>query len=291
MTANILGFSADYKVKAGDHTWTVRERTMDDYLTALQAMDAVPVEDRPRWHNSTQEDYRNWHCTPDAATFIQMLRTGWIESVDHVEGLDGLSVNRTEQRAFVHACGGAFASVPRHLAGHPEAMLNLVRTPSDSIHGLTLILHGSFGARVNGDTCLEYARAVMRGLAWLQAEQIETAVYLVRPIELDSLSVAYVCPVRQSGQITDPERIGVCLHPSMLRRAGFAMLEHEYTMADLPGTHKATGSQGSPLDMPLDLLRQILPETYAIVSLPKVGDGDPQKAIQEAVNLKLRLEE
>ena len=40
--------------------------------------------------------------------------------------------------------------------------------------------------------------------------------------------------------------------------------------------------------LPLDVLKEVIPESYSVVVMPKPGRGDPDKAIRKAINLKFR---
>ena len=95
----------------------------------------------------------------------------------------------------------------------------------------------------------------------------------------------YVTEVHRQGDVIQPERVAVCLHPSFLRRAWHNMLDYEATKLNLPGS---VAGQGQPRTASSVMLRKCLPEADSIVMLPRVGSGNPEKAIKEVINLKLR---
>jgi hypothetical protein len=130
----------------------------------------------------------------------------------------------------------------------------------------------------------------MRMLAWLQAEQIETAVYAVVPIMLGrsrNKRVMYVTPIRQAGETMNPDRIAAVLHPSFLR-AWFSALEHDYFDRNVSDACVCKSGYGSVTHATAEEMRAAIPEAYSVIMLPKVGSGDPEQAIREAVTLKIR---
>jgi hypothetical protein len=238
--------------------------------------------------------------TESIGAYIDMLDNGWQAGVDGMAELEGMTSDAADQLAFVRAPGGAFPVVPAHLAGHPNSMLMPTVQPSDNVRGVSLVIDSCFGANVRSTTILEYAREVMKLVAWLTAEKLDVAVYAVVPIKLDNKRVVYTVPVRRSGDILQPERIASILHPSFLRRAWFAMIEYEYyecfKAPDKNGMEKHIYPEcqncecgyGSVTSFNADELRQALPDAYSVVVLPKPGYGDPKKAVEEVLNVKLR---
>lgn len=228
--------------------------------------------------------------TRNAQAYADMLRDGWPEGVQDAEGLDGLSTDTMERLSFVRSVGGAFPLVPAYLAGAPDAMLMPTQQSADNVRGVTLIIDGGFPCSVDADDCLTYALSVMKLLAWLQAEQIETAVYIAICMRWRAGRYVYVIPVRMAGDILMPERIASLIHPSMLRRGWFAIVEYEHYTRNLKGTDMVESNYGYPSIPTADELRAVIPEAYSVIRLPRIGSGDPLKAAQESDTLKLRLD-
>ena len=156
----------------------------------------------------------------------------------------------------------------------------------DRIRGLTLVIDGCYSAFVDMQTVMTYAHTVMRLMAWLSAERIEVGVYIVNCCGLRGPArYLYVTEVHRQGDVIQPERVASCLHPSFLRRAWHNMLYYEDRKLGLPGS--AAGS-GRPQTATPVMLRHCLPDADSIVLLPRVGSGNPEQAIKEAINLKLR---
>jgi hypothetical protein len=128
----------------------------------------------------------------------------------------------------------------------------------------------------------------MKLVAWLSAEQIETSVYVVIPIHAKGTRYIYTTPIRQAGDVIQPERIAAILHPSFLRRAWFSMVEHEHYDKQLAGTQICLGGYGQVRECTADEMQSCLPESYSVIMLPKIGTSNPEKAIQESVTLKLK---
>jgi hypothetical protein len=237
---------------------------------------------------------RDFCGTASLEEYRDMLTNGWQHGVEGVEGLDGLASDASERLAFVRNVGGAFPIVPAHIAGMPNSMLSPTIQKADSVRGLTLVIDTCFNAGVNAETVLSYARTVMRMVAWLMAEQIDVAVYAVVPIMLGqsrSKRVMYVTPIREAGQVLQPERVAAILHPSWLRRAWFSMLEHDYHERGISDAAPCKGGYGSVTHANAEEMRAAIPEAYSVILLPKIGQHDPEQAIREAVNLKLKREE
>jgi len=278
----------DRKIDNGrrtDKKTTLRLRSLDEMRDSLAWAIA---NDR---NDSSVSGSESFTETKSADEYLSMLRDGWQEGIEGVEELDGLSTDRAEKICFERSPGGAFPVVPAYLAGAPDSMLRPVPQQADSVRGLTLVIDSSFNCMVNAKDCKEYAHSVMRLLAWLQAEQIETAVYSVITIADGSMRMLYAVPIREAGDIMQPERIAAVVHPSFLRRAWFAQVEREYHEHQLPGTGMCTGGYGYPQTATTEELKQALPDSYSVILLPKVGDGDPEKAVRETITLKLRHEE
>ncbi len=228
--------------------------------------------------------------THDAAEYIRMLREGWPQGVQGVEGLDGLSTDAAERLTFVRNVGGAFPIVPAYLSGAPDSMLMPTPDKRDNVRGLTLVIDSSYHCGIDAKTCLAYAKSVMRLVAWLQAEQIETAIYLSIALMSNGHKLLYVIPVREAGEIMMPERIAALVHPSGFRRGFFAMLEREHYDYELVHTSICKHAYGYPTTATPDEMRTVIPEAYSVIMLPKVGSGDPLKAVQESETFKLRRE-
>ena len=225
-------------------------------------------------------------ATADAAEYAGMLTAGWPEAIEGVEGLDGLTSDEAPRPSFVRDVGGCFPIVPAYLAGTPDNMLAVRALPSETVRGLTLVIDGCYNGNIDTDVVLTYARACMRLVAWLQAEQVDTSIYVVNASSLSGPGkYLYVTPVHESGQILQPERIAAILHPSFLRRAWHQTLDYEAHALGLPGSESGCGY---PKTATAAELRAVLPDAHSIVMLPHIGSGQPERAIKEAINLKLR---
>lgn len=277
----------------GDRKAIFRMRTIEEMADSINwSIDRYNSDSRDaiKWASQREESgNRSWYGTPNAGAYLDMLRDGWAAGVEGVEGLEGLSTDRAERLTFNRNVGGVFPVVPAYLAGAPDAMLEVRPAPVDNVRGLTLVIDSSFHSGIKGKTVLEYAQTVMKLVAWLQAEQIETSVYIVQTMDMaDQQRIIYGTPVREAGDAFMPERIAACLHPSWLRRAWFAQCEREYVEYNLPGTGVCRHSYGHPRHATGDEMRKVLPDAYSVIMLPKVGEGDPKKAVQEAINIKLK---
>jgi hypothetical protein len=172
----------DQLIKDGRKTTcTIRHRTIDDVERCMRL--AKQAADNQDWRSSVNGNAR-FTGTKSIEAYADMLRDGWAHGVEDVEGLEGLSTDASDKVQFQRNVAGAFPVVPAYLAGHPASMLQPYTAPADSQRGLTLVIDTCFSAYVECDTALAYARTVMRMVAWLQAEQIETAVYSVVPMML-----------------------------------------------------------------------------------------------------------
>ena len=232
-------------------------------------------------------------CATDSIDeYADMLEKGWAAGVTGVEGLDGVSTDHEERLQFVPDVGGAFAVVPAYIAGHPQCMLTQRRLTTDNERGLTLVIDASFNATVGASTVLAYARAVMRLVAWLTAERIQVAIYACIHVDLYGIDVTYTVPIMRAGDVLQPERIAAIAHPSFLRRAWFALLEREAEEYGLPGTVKATkAGYGRSQKPELATLARMIDEAYSVILLPKPGNGNPDRAVRDAITLKLKQKE
>ena len=243
---------------------------------------------------------RAWAGTDTAAEYIDMLENGWPTGVKDLTGLDGLTADSPLKLQFQRSVAGAFPLVPEFLAGSPTSMLMPHQMPQESIRGTTLVVDAAFSCGVTADEVLAYATSIMKLVAWLQAERIETAVYAVvslLPTSYAKRRYTYVVPVLPSGQIFQAERIAAILHPSFLRRGILSMVGQEAFLDAEKGGQRFKGSRticknsyGSPLTPTTSELLAGIPEVYSAVLLPKVGEGDPAKAVEESLSLRLQEE-
>ena len=266
---------------AADHIGRIR--TISEITASLQW--AMQNKSRPEVQQ-TSSQLSAWNGTDTPQEYIDMLRDGWDAGVEGVEGLDGLSSDAMTQLAWTHEVAGAVPVIPRCISGHPQRMLRPIQA-AQSKRGLTLIIDGTYNGSVEPDTVLEYAQTVMRLLAWLAAERIETAVYAAGTTSQRRKRYTYLVQVRASGDVMQPERIATILHPAYLRRAMFAQREREknqYKMA----TSIAGSNYGSSQTTNPKHIARMVDECYSVVMLPKVGCGDPTKAVHEALNFKLQ---
>lgn len=281
-------FRPDQKIvdSAGKKTATLRFRTV------AQMTDAIVASQNDSDHDchsvKTERGANPWTGTNTADDYLAMLRDGWKHGVEDAEGLEGLSSDTADRLSFVRNVGGVFPVVPAYLAGAPDSMLDVRPMPSDSVRGLTLVIDSSFHAGVRSETVLTYAQSVMRLIAWLQAERIETSIYVVCPIQFGQRRIIYTTPIRETGDILQPERIAAIVHPSWLRRAWFAMVEREYYDHDMAECRTCRGGFGQVRHVNAEEMKQVLPEAYSVIMLPKVGSGDPMKAVKESISLKLK---
>lgn len=268
-------------VKVDDVVYSVRERTLEQLSAVLESRKEGASIETTRPH---------FHGTASREEYLDLLRNGWREAVEGVEGLEGLATDSMQRLRFERAVGGAFPIVPAHLAGHPESMLMPAMRDVDSERGLTLILDGSYSADVKKGTVIEYARHVMKLVAWLTAEQIQVAVYLVNCVSLKpGINARWIIPILPAGRVLQPERIAVAMHPSTLRRGIFALKEHDAWVHKLPGWEDLRrGGYGLPRPPELQLLKEVIPEAYSIAVLPKPGTYNVEKAIRNVINLRLK---
>lgn len=272
--------------KGGNEKTILRQRTVNDFTDALQ----WTQRDGNDWGSSVRGT-RRFTGTHDVAEYEKMLTEGWSEGVEGVEGLDGLSTDASDKIEFVRNVGGAFPIVPAYLSGAPDAMLRPVPQAADSVRGLTLVIDASFHCGIEEYEVKRYAESIMRLLAWLQAEGIETAVYATISMRHNGQRLLYTCPIREAGDVMMPERIASICHPSFLRRAWFALVEREYKEFSLPYANLCNSCYGFPQTATTQELREAIPEAYSVILLPKVGSGDPERAVKEAYTLKLKQSE
>jgi hypothetical protein len=279
----------DIKIKSDKRTTVVRHRTLPDYVMAMH--EAQADDGRYRASMKASDDFQG-HVSNEE--FEAMLNDGWREGIEDAEGLDGLASDAQERLTFVRNIGGAFPVVPAFLSGDPCAMLQPRTDLNDNVRGVTLVLDGAYNCNVKGHTVLKYAKQVMKLVAWLEAERIETAVYVTHTVQQrtsgNGTRCMYVTPIREAGQIMQPERIASILHPAFFRRAWFSLLEHECYELKYKDSERGVrgGGYGRSTHATLDEVKQVLPEHHAVILMPQVGSGDPTKAIEEALNLKLR---
>jgi len=268
-----------------------RTRSIDNLASAMEL-----AKDRERQCASTTSS-SSFTATANIEEYIEMFRRGWEAGISDMAELDGITSDASEQLAFRRAPGGAFPIVPAHLAGHPDSMLMPTMDTSENKRGLTLVVDSCFCGSVEPETIIAYAKDIMRLVAWLQAERIDVAVTAIVPIVMDQKRIVYVTPILRAGDVFQPERIASTLHPSFLRRAWFAMVEHEYYDCEdadgkrtYPECAVCRGGYGTVTSANADELRHALPEAQSVCLLPKPGDGDPKKAVQEILNMKIRTE-
>ncbi len=278
------------KVDERDRPVHIRPRTIENFFEAM-AWAGV--------HNPKGSSVRgtNAFCkTKTIHEYVEMLRDGWQAGIQDMQELEGITSDAAEKQSLVRNVGGAFPVVPAYLAGQPDSMLQSTLVETDNVRGLTLVIDSCFAGYVSATTILEYAKTVMRLVAWLQAQRIDTSVYSVIPIRLGSKRVVYTTPIRQTGQTFQPERIAAVLHPSWLRRAWFAMMEYEFKECFIangkkrfPECKAIYAGYGSVTRANAAEMREALPEAYSVIMLPKPGDGDPKRAVEETLNLKIRF--
>lgn len=269
----------------GRKTANVRHRTLRQWEQALD------LAAERKWRDGSTRGDRKFTGTASAEEYARMLREGWPECLQDAEGLGGMSTDAAERLQFERSPGGVFPVVPAALAGAPDAMLAVRPLPADNVRAVTLIFDTSYNCYVNVDTVLEYAQQIMRLIAWLSANRIDTAVYSVMCAQQGDVRNIYLTPIKRSDDVLQPERIATTLHPSFLRRAWFAMVEHEYhDYDDKPGARYCKRGYGYAVDVQAHELRQLLPDAQSVVLMPKPGRGDPEKALYEALSLKLRQE-
>ncbi|KKM75249.1 hypothetical protein LCGC14_1392090 [marine sediment metagenome] len=267
-------YQPDIVFKDGRQRCVIRRRPIADYAHAVTSGSSPGYYDREWTGCDTNEEFRD------------LLIKGWPESVRGVEGLEGLTSDQTESLTFVADVGGAFPNVPAYLSSDPMAMYAVRPQLQERVRGLTLVIDGCYSASVNMQAVMTYAHTVMRLVAWLSAERIEVGVYIVNCCALSGPSIyLYVTEVHRQGDVIQPERVAACLHPSFLRRAWHNMLNYEYCKLGLSGSGAGCGN---PRTASAVQLRHCLPDADSIVMLPRVGSGNPEKAIKEAINLKLR---
>ena len=271
-----MTYRADVVFKDGRERCVIRHRTTADYARGLIAGDGG----QRRYYD------KEWTGCDTSEEFHELLVKGWPASVRDVEGLEGLTSDQTESLTFSPDVGGAFPNVPAFLSSDPMAMYAVRPQLQERVRGLTLVIDGCYSALVNMNDVMNYAHTVMRLMAWLSAERIEAGVYIVNCSTLQGPSwYLYVTEVHRQGDVIQPERVAACLHPSFLRRAWHNMLDYEARELNLPGS---IAGCGQPKTASPGMLRRCLPDADSIVVLPRIGSGNPERAIKEAINLKLR---
>lgn len=282
--------SSERKIKGG---WKVRERSLAEYDAALHTVLArVECGQLTGKHGNVTamsvKGAKNFTGTRSADEYASMLRYGWPDGVSGMaEALDGITSDQAERLEFVRNVAGAFPIVPAHIAGSPLSMLMPTQQRSDQVRGLTLVINGSYPCMVDSSTALEYARSVMRLVAWLQAERLDAAIYIASAMRLEQTHAVYITPIRSLGSVYQPERIAAACHTSFLRRAWFAMLELEYVDQGLAGASACRECYGYPQTLTTEMLRNILPDAESVILMPAVGSHDPTRAVQEAINVRL----
>ena len=277
----------------GKTTCWARYRTIDNLASALKASIADEESGkRERKLSSAKLDSRDdpWCGTETPEEYVTMLREGWAHGVTGVEGLEGLSTDEAEDMTFQHSVCGTYLDCGAYQNGDPECMLEFLPEPSDAVRGLTLVIDSCFAGSVRAGDILDYARSVMQLVAWLQAQHVETSIYAVVPILMGRKRLIYIIPIRETGDILMPERVAAILHPAFLRRGWFAMVEQEYYKHGMQECRVCQAGMGNVTHATADELRQVLPEAYSVIMLPKVGSGDPMRAVKESITLKLRRE-
>jgi len=195
----------DRKIKNGNtrgrKNTTLRVRTIEQVQHALDTR-IIEVRDKPTCiGDSSVKGSESFTGTESADQYSTMLRDGWPEGIQGAAGLDGLSTDHSEKIQFVRSVGGAFPIVPAFLHGAPDAMLMPTPQPADSVRGLTLVIDSAFHCGIGSAEVLDYAQSVMKLVAWLAAEQIETAIYTTTAMGHGGGRYLYVVPIKEAGAI------------------------------------------------------------------------------------------
>lgn len=281
-------FDADYIVRSDDdEVITVRNRPVSTVVECMHRAYTLHNH-KTRRKLSSVDGLASWTGSESIEEYASILRDGWADALDGVEGLEGAMDDAASALVFQRDVCGAFPVVPAHIAGAPNSMLRPTIAPVDRTRSVTLVLDGSFASHTKAETVVEYAHSVMRLIAWLQTQQIEVAVELVCAVKWNAKRYVYTTTVREMGTVSAPERIASMLHPSWLRRAWFATVEVEHYDCTLPGSEMARSSFGSSSSLSPGEVSRLYPETESVILLPKVGKGDPRAAVENALNIKLR---
>lgn len=265
----------------------MRTRTIENLRDAMRWSRDRTIK-TPRLASITTDEH--FCATKNINEYIDMFDKGWQAGVEDMQELEGITSDAADQLTFKRAPGGAFPVVPAYLSNSPDAMLMPTADTHENKRGITLVIDSCFSGSTRSTAILDYAKTIMRLVAWLKAERIEVAVYAVVPIRMDGKRAVYITPILEAGDVFQPERIASVLHPSFLRRAWFAMIEYEYLATDgaYPECSCMKYGYGSVTNVGIDELREALPEAYSVCLLPKPGTGDPKKAIDSVLNFKIR---
>lgn len=227
--------------------------------------------------------------TANASEYLTMLETGWPDGVHGVEGLDGLSVDAEARPTLQRSVAGCFPSVPDFIAGSPLSMYDVQRLPSEH-QSVCLVINAATPGSTDASVILEYAHSVMRLIAALHAQHLDAAIVLMVRLHMGSRDYCYPVRIRELGQVLQPERIAATLHPSWLRRAFFSAIDHDAHNGCKDAGSASNSGYGSAQGIDGELCRQLLPDARSVLILPQPGEGDPTKAVQEALSVKLRAD-
>lgn len=273
--------------EVGKRPTVARWRTLADFVVAFESEAASDGSS----HERTQY-YKEWSgCTIDWARDV-LLGRGWDEAVSSCEGLDGLTSDSDYRPQLVRSVAGAFPIVPVYLQGDPQCIYDVRQEKSDAKRALTLIIDMGYSAAVKAAEAMRHAQAIMRVVAWMQAEQIACEVISADATLFIGNSEGKACidytlyRVKRADMPYAPERIASALHPGWLRRVSFSLVEHHAKAGILP--KDAPGNYGRSQQLDLRLLAKAIPDAESIVVTPKVGTVNPEQALKHVINLKLK---
>lgn len=268
-----------------------RGKTIVRRRTALQVEYAVRLRQvvggSPRESLSTGAGF---HGTETAGDYLTMLSTGWRDGLRNAKGLDGLCSDSGVQIDLVKHVAGQFPIVPSYLAGVPDCMLSVERRTNEQRRSVTLIVDAAFNCTTSVKDCITYAQQVMALSAWLTEQQIACEIHAVIAVQQNGQRTIYTVPVRHFSTVLAPERVAAICHPSLLRRGYFALVECEriHRRDEYPNSVCAGAGYGSAQTASADELRQIFPDAGSVILLPKPGYGNPESAVENSLNLKIR---
>lgn len=194
------------------------------------------------WTSSSieQSEHRTEFTGVDSLeTAIQMARTGWREgSARLISGLDSHAPAAPDVApAWEYDVGGEIPDVAAYCAGVPEHMAS----PADPDRsGLAtaprIVVDGFYPAKMPAEAAERYAVALASHIQAISANGRGVDMEVSGMVEQEGKRVGVRIPITTAGAPLDLDRIAFALHPALLRRLMFAILESRSDFAFLGGS-------------------------------------------------------
>ncbi len=213
------------------------ESIITEFSDIESFMDYITDDNRVRgWktRSSQRLEEKNgcFFRTENFGEALNLAKNGWKEGLEKITQRLPLLLSIGRSKTRINDVAGDLPDIGRFIAGNPDSMTRRVINMGMKRPVIDLLYNGTFAARIEPDTIINYGAAVAVVIDELENSGFTVGLKICSASQNSGVRLSPLVTLKKPGEVTELDRlIFFTAHPSFLRRLVFSYKESTITQS------------------------------------------------------------